>query len=119
LSELDAPLPDPDAGRHAEGLLERATEVTDADVERRRQVFDDDLAGEIGIDMRREPPRLPRCKSSARDLSWASVAVLTRNPWSRISVQYRYGTGDMCSGTLAVTLHRATRSLDELSGHYR
>jgi hypothetical protein len=33
LSELDAPLSDPDASRHTEGALERATEVTDADIE--------------------------------------------------------------------------------------
>jgi hypothetical protein len=43
LSPLDAPVSDPDASRHAEGALERATEVTDAHVERRRKVFDDDL----------------------------------------------------------------------------
>jgi hypothetical protein len=33
LGKLDAPLSDPDAGRHAEGALERATEVTDAQAE--------------------------------------------------------------------------------------
>ncbi len=69
LSEFDAPMSDPDAGRHAKGALECATEVTDADVERRRKVFDDDLAGEVGIDMRREPSRLPCRETAARDLS--------------------------------------------------
>jgi hypothetical protein len=59
LGELDAPLSDPDASRHTKGALERATEVTDAHVERRRKFFDDDLATEVGIDMRRETSRPP------------------------------------------------------------
>ena len=67
--------------------------------------------------MRRESSRLPRRETAARDLSWASLAAFPCNPRSRISVQQRDGTGDMCSGAAAVTVPGATRGLDKLSGH--
>jgi hypothetical protein len=87
LSELDAPVSNPNASRHAEGPLERTTEVTDAQVERRRKIFDNDLAVEVGIDISREPARLPRCETAARDLSWASVVGALCKPGIRMSVQ--------------------------------
>jgi hypothetical protein len=69
--------------------------VTDAQIERCRKIFDDDLAIEIGIDISREPARLPRCKTAARDLAWTSLVGLQFKPGIRLSVQQRYGTGDM------------------------
>jgi hypothetical protein len=73
LGELDAPAPDPDVSRHTEGALERATEVADADVEGRSKILDDDSAGKVGVDMQREPSRLPVREAPAQDLPSRSI----------------------------------------------
>jgi hypothetical protein len=61
--------------------------VTEADIEGCRKVFDDDLAGNIGIDARYEPMRLPRRETAAWYLSSDEVADLPGNCGHRISIQ--------------------------------
>jgi hypothetical protein len=86
LGELDAPARDPDASRHTESALERATEVADAEIEGGSKILDDDLAGKIGVDMRRKPSRLPGREAPAQILSRASVAGLPGSSPSRMPV---------------------------------
>ena len=117
MRDFNASASDPDASRHTEGAFERPTEVTDADVQRRREVLDDDLAGKVGIDVRRKSSRLPRRETAALDLSRDSIAGLPGNPRFRMSVKQRYGAGNICSGAVAVAVPCTTRGLDELSSH--
>jgi len=93
--------------------------VADAQVERFGKFPDDELASQVGIDMGREPSRLPRRETAARDRSRAAVAGLTDCSRSRISVQQRYGAGDMRSRAIAVTVPCTTRRVDELGGHHQ
>jgi hypothetical protein len=56
LGKFDAPAPDPTSSGHIERAFESAAEVPDAHVEQGSKVFDEDLAGEVRLDMRREAP---------------------------------------------------------------
>ncbi len=68
LGRLNAPAREIAVCGHTEGGFERAAEMSHAEAEQSGQVLDADLFCEFGINVRGEPPRLPRGEAASHDL---------------------------------------------------
>jgi hypothetical protein len=118
LGNFDASARDPYVSGHAEGALECATEVADADTHERREILDVDLRAKVGVDVRCKAPGPPGRKCPTPN-SCCSLAVNAWSCWSRawMPVEERYSASDMCFDSFAVAVPCAPRRLDELSRH--
>jgi hypothetical protein len=74
LRDFDASTRNPGASRHTEGALERATEVADADAEKRGEIPDWNRGRKIRVDMYDEPMRLPGREAASLYLCCSTLA---------------------------------------------
>jgi hypothetical protein len=116
LRDFDTSTRNPGASRHTEGALERATEVADADAEKRGEIPDWNRGRKIRVDMYDEPMRLPGREAATLYSCCSTLAGALGSCWrTRMRVEERQGTRDMRLGGFAVTITSATRRLDEFS----
>jgi hypothetical protein len=108
-----------DVRRHAEGTFEGTAELAIAQADEAREIVNEHLARQVGIDMRLDSLGLPSRQATAKDLARGGLA----RPYdgaNRVGFAPQQGNcaRNPCFGHFAIAVQRGARSLNELRGHY-
>jgi hypothetical protein len=119
LRHFDAPMHQVDVSRHTERAFEGSAELPVAQAGEAREIVNEHLAREVGIDVRLDSLCLPSCQAAAKGLAGGGLSR-PHDGADRVGFapQKCNRARNPCFGHFAIAVQRGTGSLNELRGHY-